>query len=137
MTNIDVIENKISAVKKYLTILEDYKKYSKKDLVSNIIVQGAVERFLYLVCQASIDLADAIVAYKKFRKPTALRESFDILQEEKVIPIDLAEKLVDMVGFRNVIAHDYAKVDYDVVYDVLQNQLQDILEFIEIIENKK
>ncbi len=32
MTNLSVIENKISSIKKYLNILDSFKKYSKEEL---------------------------------------------------------------------------------------------------------
>ena len=48
--------------------------------------------------------------------------------------LSVTEKMVRMVGFRNVMAHDYEKVNYDIVYDVLQNRLADVAEFIERIE---
>ena len=88
---------------------------------------------MYLAAQAAIDLAEAVISFKKFRKPTTLRESFDILQEEKIITINLAEKMGRMAGFRNIIAHDYVDIDYDKVYDILQNRLIDIEEFLEVV----
>lgn len=39
MTNSVVIENKISAIKKYLKILSHYKKYSQKEIVSNLDIR--------------------------------------------------------------------------------------------------
>lgn len=133
MTNLSVIENKISAVRKYINILNGYKGYLQKELEDNLDLRGAVERYLYLAVQATIDLADAVIAFKKLRKPTTLSESFHILHEEKIIKSDLAEKLVKMTGFRNIIAHDYEKLNYDIVYDVLQNRLNDVKKFLEII----
>ena len=130
MTNFSVVENKISSVKKYLTILQNFKKYSRKDIENDLNIKGAVERYLYLASQATIDTAEAFISLKDFRKPTTLREGFEILEEEKVISIELREKMVKMAGFRNFIAHDYDKIDYDKVYDVLQNRLTDIEEFI-------
>ena len=133
MTNINVLENKISAVLKYLRILENFKKYSKEEILKDINLTGALERYLYLAVQASIDLADASISYKSFRKPASLKESFEILQEEGIIQVELKDRLIKMVGFRNVIAHDYEKVDYDIVYDILQNQLKDIKNFVEVM----
>lgn len=131
MTNLSTIENKISAIQKYLKILEGYKKYSRKEIEENIDIRGAVERYLYLASQAVIDLAEAVISFKNFRKPSTLTESFYILNEENIISRELTEKMAGMVGFRNVIAHDYEKVNYDIVYDVLQNKLKDIKEFLE------
>ena len=133
MTNSKTIENKISLVKKYIRILDDYKEYTKDEIQNDQTIKGAVERYLYLASQATIDLAEATISYKNFRKPTNMSESFSILKEEKIILLELTNKMIGMVGFRNVVAHDYDKIDYDIVYDVLQNKLKDIEEFLEII----
>lgn len=137
MTNLTVIENKISAVKKYLKLLERYQKYSRKEIEENLDVRGALERYLYLAAQSTIDLAEAVVAYKDFRKPTTMNEAFHILNEENIIDYELSEKMVKMVGFRNVIAHDYEKVNYDIVYETLQKRLKDIEDFLKIISEIK
>jgi len=134
MTNFAVIENKISDARKYLKILERYKKYSQEEIVNNIDIKGALERYLYLAAQSVIDLADAIISYKKLRKPTTLSESFYILNEERIIDAELTEKMIKMTGFRNIIAHDYSKLDYCIVYKTLHNNLKDIEKFLELTE---
>jgi len=133
MTNLMLIEDKISSIKKYLKILERYKKLSRKEIEQNIDLRGAVERYLYLVTQATIDLAETIIAYKKFRKPTTYSENFDILKEETVISTDLTKNMIDMTGFRNIMTHDYDKLDYKKIYDVLKNKLTDIEKFVKSV----
>ena len=86
------MKNKISSIQKYLKILERYKNYSREELENNIDIRGAAERYLYLVAQAAIDLAEAVIAYKKFRKPGTLAESFDILKEEKLFQMNWSKK---------------------------------------------
>lgn len=137
MSNLETIENKISAIKKYLNILENYEDYSQQEIEDNIHLKGAVERYLYLVTQATIDLAESVISYKDLRKPTTMAKNFEVLREEKIISQNLAKKLSQMVGFRNIIAHDYEEVDYDVVYDILHQGLQDIKKFIDKIEEVK
>lgn len=137
MSNLETIENKISAIKKYLNILENYEDYSQQEIENNIHLKGAVERYLYLVTQATIDLAESVISYKDLRKPTTMAKNFEVLREEKIISQNLAKKLSQMVGFRNIIAHDYEEVDYDVVYDILHQGLQDIKKFIDKIEEVK
>jgi uncharacterized protein YutE (UPF0331/DUF86 family) len=53
-------------------------------------------------------------------------ESFHILNEANLVSSDLIEQLAKMTGFRNVIAHDYEKQNYDIVCDVLQNRLLNV-----------
>ncbi len=135
MTNLAVIENKISAVKKYLKILERYGKYSVEEIRDDVDIRGMVERYLYLAAQSTIDLAESIIAYRKFRKPTTMSEAFYILEEEGIIPAELNKKMVGMVGFRNVIAHDYDKIDYDIVYSALREGIKDIERFVDCVRD--
>ena len=136
MTNINVLENQISEVKKYLTIVGRYAKLSRRAIEDDINLRGAAERYLYLVCQALIDLAESYIAFRNFRKPGSMSEIFYILEEEKVIAAKMREKMVNMVGFRNYLAHDYGKIDYEIVEDVLTNGLKDIQQFCRTIGGK-
>ncbi|HLE25016.1 MAG TPA: DUF86 domain-containing protein [Thermodesulfobacteriota bacterium] len=134
MTNLSVAENKISSIKRYLSILKSYQGYSQKEIGRDVTLRGAIERYLYLVCQAVIDLAEVIISISKFRKPVTLSESFVILAEEKVIADELKDKMVKLVGFRNVLAHEYEELNYEILYDVLKIRLQDIKEFLKVSE---
>jgi len=136
VSSLKVIENKISSILKYLKILQRYKKFSKKEIEDNLDIKGAVERYLYLAIQSTIDLAEAIISYRNFRKPTTMTEAFYILNEEELISEELTKKLVKMVGFRNIIAHDYEKIDYDIVLDVLKNKMKDAEAFIKEISGR-
>lgn len=107
MTNLTVIETKISSIQRYLSILQSYQKYSQSEIEQDLTLKGAVERYLYLISQATIDLAEAIIAYKNFRRPGSYSDTFYILKEEAFISSNLSEGLVRMAGFRNIMAHDY------------------------------
>ena len=130
MTEISAIENKIASAQKYLKTLDRYKKYSKKEIEEDIDLRGTVERYLYLAVQSAIDLGEAVISYKELRKPSSMSEIFDILNEEGIINKMLYGELSKMIGFRNIIAHDYEKINYDILYDVLRNKLRDIEKFL-------
>lgn len=131
------IDNKISAIKKYRSILKRYNEKSRDEIENDVDTRGAVERYLYLTIQATIDLAEAIIADRSLRKPSTMSEAFHVLTEENIIPIKLEEKMIQMTGFRNVIAHNYDTINYDIVYNVLHQGVKDIEEFIDIIETEK
>ena len=101
MTSISIIENKISQIKKYRKIVKKLAKFSKNEIQKNDLARGSVERYLFLICQACIDLANIVVSYKKERKPLDQKDSFMILVEEKVISNKMAEFMIKLVGFRN------------------------------------
>ena len=136
MTSLTVIENKISSIQKYLKILAQYKDSKLEDIKKDDTLRGAIERYLYLVVQGSIDLSEAVIAHKSFRKPTIYSECFEILHEEKVIDEKLKIELIKMVGFRNIIAHDYESVNLEITQNILKEHLRDIENFIETIRHK-
>jgi len=136
MTNNFIIESKISSIQKYLQILKEFQKFSQKQIEEDLYLKGSSERYLYLLTQSVLDLAEAVISFKNLRRPQTYSEFFDILQEEKFILPDLTEKLVKMAKFRNVIAHDYENLDFGIIYDVLQNHLQDVEEFLSQIKAK-
>lgn len=136
MTNFSTIENRISLVRKYLKILKRYQKFSRHQIEKDVDIRGMVERYLYLAIQSSIDLAEATISLKNFRKPVTLSENFYILEEEKVISENLSEEMAKLVGLRNILSHQYGKINYDIVYDVLQNKLGIMEEFINQIKKK-
>ncbi|MDP3697188.1 MAG: DUF86 domain-containing protein [Candidatus Taylorbacteria bacterium] len=134
MSNLTVIETKISHIQKYLKQLERYKQFSEREIASDPDRKGALERYLYLAAQATIDLGEAIIAFKNFRRPGTYTEIFYILTEADFIHRELSEKLVNMAKFRNVVAHDYEAVDFGIVYDALKNRLEDIEVFIRTVK---
>ena len=44
--------------------------------------------------------------------------------------------MANLVGLRNILSHQYGKINYDIVYDVLQNKLGIMEEFINRIKRK-
>lgn len=53
----------------------------------------------------------------------------DVLVNAEIIPRDLAERLEGMGGFRNILVHDYLDIDRHIVYQTLQDNLDDIRDF--------
>lgn len=134
MSNLDIIENKISYLMKRIGVVKRYQKYSLADIEKDEVIRSALERGLYVISQAVIDLAEAVGAFKKLRKPTTMREAIDILGEEKILPPDFIGKFVGIVGFRNALSHDYEDLKLEVIYDVLQNKLAQVEEFTAYIK---
>ena len=60
---------------------------------------------------------------------------FDELAKLNIIPDDYATRIKGMAGFRNILVHEYADVDLDIIVDVLNNSLDDFREFANYIKN--
>jgi uncharacterized protein YutE (UPF0331/DUF86 family) len=128
------IDSKISLVRQYLKLAEKFKKCSLRELQRHDELRLAVERALFLVVQAGIDLAEAFCQARKYRKPSSMHDAFYVLHEENIIDDDLLETMLRMVGFRNILTHGYAKIDNDIVMDVLKKRLNDIKKLLRAVE---
>ncbi|MCL5611721.1 MAG: DUF86 domain-containing protein, partial [Chloroflexi bacterium] len=96
---------------------------------------GSAERFLQLAIEATIDIGSHIVSDLGLGQVNWYSDIAAILAEKNYISIDLREKWVRMIGFRNILVHDYLQVDLRIVYDVLQNRLTDLDELKESFTN--
>jgi len=76
-----------------------------------------------------MDVADHIVADRKLKVPETGADTFDSLGEAGIVPRKLAAALARMVGFRNILVHDYTRLNPAVVVRVLHTDLQDIEQF--------
>lgn len=63
-------------------------------------------------------------------RPGSMHESFSLFVEHKVISDREGEKLLQMVGFRNVLTHGSTKINYEKVVAILRNRSRDIEKFI-------
>lgn len=138
MTNIDVLKRKASEIEKYFQLLKPIRVKTKEEIQTDPIIYGAVERYLYLLCQATIDFAEAIISYANLRTPGSYKEVFEILVEgeDKYISPSLSLKMQKMTGFRNLLAHAYGKVDFDQLYKILQKDINDFPIFIKEVKKK-
>ncbi len=83
--------------------------------------------------QSTIDLAAHVIADEGYGLPSELGENFSILENKKIIKKDLAGRLKNMVGFRNIAVHDYAAIDPEILKAILKKDLKDIEEFYTVL----
>ncbi|MEK6951774.1 MAG: DUF86 domain-containing protein [Nanoarchaeota archaeon] len=74
----------------------------------------------------------------EFKMPEDDEGAFDILEKIGIISPDLAKKLKEAKGMRNIIAHEYGKVDDELVFHTTTEEVEnDITEFLERIKKLK
>jgi uncharacterized protein YutE (UPF0331/DUF86 family) len=94
-------------------------RISRQELNTVRDTQHMVLRALYVAAQASVDLAMHLAADARLPAAATYQEVFRRLADGGLLERDLAERLAAWAGFRNVLAHSYATVNYDRAYDAL------------------
>jgi uncharacterized protein YutE (UPF0331/DUF86 family) len=102
-------------------------------LATDIREQRFVEHTLQLAIQASPDVAAQIASDDRLGEPATNRELFDLLATASWIDRELARRVSNMAGFRNVLVHGYTEVDIAIVEDVLKHHLGDLDAFVTAI----
>jgi len=95
--------------------------------------QDAIALNLQRACEQCIDLANHTIRVRKLGLPNESKDSFRLLAENHIIPKDLAGRLQGMIGFRNVLVHEYQRLDIRLMIDVIENRLDDLLLFVDCI----
>jgi uncharacterized protein YutE (UPF0331/DUF86 family) len=132
-----VIQRLLVQLEEYFRDLDEIKsKYMLVDYKKNKIIRRYTERTLQVAIEVCLDLASHIISYKGFREPLDNKDCFQVLRENDIIPADLADRLKRMAQFRNVVVHDYIRINPEIVYAIVQKNIPDIVAFAQIIENK-
>lgn len=84
-----------------------------------------MERTLHLACETCLDAAAHMVSRLGFREAKDNKDLFVILYENHVVTEATSQAMVKMSKFRNIVVHDYARIDPEIVIGILKKDLND------------
>lgn len=137
------ILEKIENFKEYLNYLRQLQKEVKNEkvFITDFHLFGNTERYLQLAVQIIIDITHLIIIDLGLERPEDNYEAISILFENKIISESLAQKLTKMIGLRNILVHEYGKIDRKKIYQILKEKLEDLEEFkkqiLEFLQKKQ
>lgn len=121
----DVILNKTAALERCIDRAKEEYRRAGADLSTNLSHQDALILNVLRACETAIDLAMHISRSERLGVPQSSRDSFALLETAGILPKDLSENLQRMVGFRNVVMHEYQKLDIEVLHHIVEKRLRD------------
>ncbi len=133
MVDRDLVLRKAADLDLYLEQLLPYASLEIEAYKADWRTQRIVERTLHLAIELCLDLADHVVADRRLRVPESGADAFRVLSEAGLLPVDLGRTLGQMVGFRNILVHDYARLDPAIVLKVLRTDVQDLRRFSDLV----
>jgi len=107
---------------------------SKADYSDNPLIHGNGERYLHLAAECALDLGGHIVADQQLGSPGSYREVFTILGDSGILSPELTKEMESFAGLRNILAHDYLRIDHDMTYEIIAQDLHWIEEYLDAIE---
>lgn len=127
MVKANIIHLRLNKLDEYLAILQELQQYTFEEFVAEPERYGSAERFLHLAIESCTDMGNHVIADENLGVVTSYRDIPTILEEKGYISVELRETWIAMIGFRNILVHDYTDIDQKLVYDALKNRLGDFL----------
>lgn len=120
---------------KYLSSLEDsIRRIKRMDFTFDMIlgdedIQDLLDRRMQKAVESCIDIAIHLASQLNLPRREKASDIFILLTKNNIITSELAEKLKQAVGFRNILVHEYTEIDYTLAYTDLNKKLTDLETF--------
>ena len=113
-----LIEKKLRELNRYLKELEDSKNISWDEFYSSLGKQWMICHGLQLSIQTLIDVGNHILAAIGENQIEDYVDIIDKLGERNIIPPEFSKAIRGMAGLRNILVHEYARLDLKKIYDI-------------------
>jgi len=91
------------------------------------------ERLLQLCVDCVIDIYRILVSGMRLGLPSDENDLFLKLQKNRIVTSSMAGILRQMRSFRNILVHEYAAVDDELVFTFVKNRLEDFDKFKKLV----
>lgn len=130
------LTEKLKHLEENISILEEIKSsISLVDVKSNKRYEWEIRYGLFESIQIVIDISCKISSHFNLGNPKSYKECIELLVKHRYITEMVGRKTIAMVGLRNLLVHEYVKIDDEKLYQFL-DYLDDFVLFVyEIKEN--
>ena len=136
MVDTDLILAKAGSVKRHLNRVFEKRNTDLGTFLKNIDIQESVLFNIQMAIQNCIDIAAHIISDEGLGVPGSTNEMFYLLEEKSYLDNEITEKMVKAVGLRNLVVHEYSKIDLERIFEVTQKDITDLNEFLKSIFKK-
>ncbi len=126
MVRAEVVRKRLNKLDEYLTILRGLQSYAYDTFIATPEYYGSAERFLQLAIEILTDLGSHVIADESLGVVNWHSDIPALLAKHNYITLEQQELWIKMIGFRNILVHEYLDIDRDIVYEVLHSRLDDI-----------
>lgn len=127
LDRIEQLEANIASLKEF------YRSHKLEEIRKNRFEEWALRYGLLESIQILIDLSCHLVSHYNLGGVKSYADCIENLRRYGFIDNKLSDRLVSMIGLRNLLVHEYARIDLDRLYGYLEFT-EDFSEFIRQIE---
>lgn len=129
MVDETLIRRKVADLDQFLGQLAEFRDLTVEVYRNDWKIQRIVDRTLHLAIETCVDIGEHVVSDRRLRVPGSYAEVFDVLTEAGLIDPRLHDAMTKMAGFRNILVHEYTRIDPAIVVNILTRRLEDLARF--------
>ena len=133
MPNWEVIEQHIQNMEEALANLSKYKNISFEEFQKDLSLIWIVEKGLEILIQNLLGIGAHLLASEIKNDWEDYGEVILKLGKHGVIPQEFSDQIKGMAGLRNILIHEYLRIDLNKLFDYLKYRLEDFIQFIRYI----
>lgn len=133
MLSWEVIEQHIQNMEEALAHLSKYRNISFEEFEKDLSLIWVVEKGLEILIQNLLDMGAHLLASEIKNDWEDYVDVILKLGKHGIIPQDFSDQIKGMAGLRNILIHEYLKIDLNRLFDYLRYRLEDFAQFIKYI----
>lgn len=133
MIDPQAVQQRLKLLAEYVGDLEAVQDTTWEEFLADKKLRRYVERTIQLAIECCLDIGHHVISAEGLREPSDNRDVFRVLAEAGYIPAPLLPAFERMAGFRNLLVHEYARIDPAVVHGVLKKRVSDLKQFAALI----
>ncbi len=127
--NYELIADKITDIEKSVSLLNTIAQVDPQEFYKDEILVSGAKYQLILGIEAAQNICNHMAARVAKEVPRSYADCFRILGDSGILSRELVQKLVSMAKFRNLLVHQYGKVDDSVVFNILKHNTVDLTRY--------
>ena len=136
MVDKDLVLAKAGSVKRHIDRIKTKSVADMAIFLRDLDRQESVAFNMHLAIQNCMDIAAHIISEEGMGLPSSAGEMFFLLHENGYLSAELAERMVKAVGFRNLLVHEYEKIDLPRLHKTAEKNIDDLMLFLSSIFRK-
>ena len=129
MVDKSLVLRKLSDLSDLYGQLLEYRVITARRYATDWKTQRIVERTLQMMVETCLDVANHLISDKGYRRPVGYADHFTVLLENRILGTRLAARMMKMAKFRNLIVHNYDKIEAEIIVGILKKNLSDFEAF--------
>jgi uncharacterized protein YutE (UPF0331/DUF86 family) len=130
MLDKNLLLTRLEEIDKHLAKIAPFASLTYHEFLDDSSAQDIVEYNLFQIVNHLITITQHIVVDEEYGLPQTAYEAAQIVFDKGILDSNDLELMKKMIGFRNVVGHNYLNINKEVVYFILTQGQQDIRKVI-------